>query len=411
MKCNMLVKPKLKGAFWGVLIVASIFFDIGCNGGSDDNDNSNGQNNNSLLNSALTEELCYFDPDAEILGTSWSATRRSHAMLYLTINALDGNDEAEARLFEHITELLTPGNEPETTGSLNERGHVAIMASFTLLKANSILWGKLTATQQEKIELIAKAELVACATTTSDAYTFETGLDGLGNFKKTWNPNFREASLGTLIASTLFFGTSEAINILNTFDADTFIDQASAAGLPTIAELFTYSGGDDITLDEIENAITDYTYLGLSLSELNSIYESTGLTQYTFDEYVCCGVSDDTATAEIIDGCEALPNLGEEGMCHEFNSSDGEGLRSSLSYSALGWSHNTVSEYLLRYFGYSISTSIHDLKTIGTTDLFYKAEHGYLSWSMGSQEAQYESDLTFGFNYVKEIWEVWMETL
>lgn len=368
-------------------------------------ENCDGHDMTIILNSALRENLTHFDLNVN-LGYTWPATKRGHAMFYLAVMALDGYADAETRLFEHIASLLLPGNEPDTTGSLNERGHVAVMAALALIKSDPILWNKLTSEQQEKIALIAEAELAACATTTSDAYTFETGLDGQGNFKKTWNPNYREASLGTLIAAALFFGPSTAMNILDTFDAEAFIAQAAAAGLPTIARLFEYDPSlNDITLTEIENAVRDYTYLGRPLSDLVGIYESAGLSQFTFDKNVCCYVSDGSASAGLISGCSDLPNFGAKGMCHEFNSIDGEGLRSSLSYSALGWSHNTVSEFLLRHFGYEISTFIINLKAIGTTDLFYKAEHGYASWSMGAQKIEYESNLTFGFKYVRALWE------
>lgn len=373
-----------------------------------------------ILQQALKEDLAFYGltDNAGVFcnrGYCWSAERRGTAMFYLAVKALAGNKKAETRLFQHIRNLLIPGNEPDCTGALSSRGHGQVVAALALVKSRPILWKKLKPKEQSKIVSLVKGCLVAAATTSSDHGDFGSGLDGCGNFGKTWNPNYREGFIGELIAAALFFDSTgtQAADILDTFDCKSFIDEAKRGGLPTVATLFqkttrgiSCSTGlpqieQDISAAEIEMAVQNYTYMGNSLTDLVALYNA--VADYTFSATVACSASQGSQSGGIVRGCAGLPNKGATGMLREFKSSDASGLRTSLSYSALGWMNSMVTTYMLGRFGYSVGSSLATFQSIGTTDLLYKAERGYNSLANGVNKYEDEAGLTFGFKYIRNL--------
>lgn len=358
----------------------------------------------SVLEDALSEPLAYYgltDDPGEYCdrGYCWSPERRGTAMLYLTVAAIAGNGQAAPRLLEHVRNLLIPGHEPDCTGSLSSRGHAAVVAAFALMRKYPSLWRQLLPYERLKIRSLVKGCLAACAVTSSDQGDFSSGLDGAGNFSKTWNPNYREAFMGELIAAALFFGPERADGMLQRFDCASYIEEARLMGLPTLATLFEDQGAPDISCSEIDRVVRNYHYQGHPLSDLIGIQQAVG--QYTFSEIVVCSVTRDGQSGGLVAGCDGLPNQGQSGMLREFNANDSYGLRSSLSYSAHGWSNHTVTTLLMEYFGLIAEQSLQDARQIGTIDLFYKAEHGYLSFAQGESKYEDDSSLTFGFKYLR----------
>jgi len=362
-----------------------------------------------ILNEALNEELVHYGLTDD-RGYFWSAARRGTAMFYLATEAVNGNIAAENRLFQHINNLLIDGNEPDCTGALSSRGHAQAIGALALVRSKPHLWNKLDFQKQEKLNCLVKGCLIATAATSSDHDTFLSGLAGEGNFKKTWNPNYREGFIGELIASTLFFGITKSVQILESFDCEKYVDEAEKAGLPTMAALFRYGKEPDIKCYDIERVIKNYTYTSPEEKKAYSLYELVpihqSVTRFTFSGgKIACYVPSDGSGGRLLEGCENLPNKDKEGMLKEFNSTDAGGVRSSLSYSAQGWCNNVITGWLLDYF-FGLPIEMDDLNQIGTTDLLYKATHGYHSVANKStpQESdidEYETNLSFGFKYAR----------
>ncbi len=321
----------------------------------------------------------------------------------VTVAAMAGDEEAQARWLEQIRFSLEPENCLTTSGGYPAQHELILYGGYALTRLSPVLWNeRLTEDERHKITLLMKAALVGSAFTTADASYAEgiipTTLDGGRGFNRGWNPNFREGMFGQLIAATVFFGGTGAVNeILDSYDHDAFVRELREAKLANTLETFTFAeenpdsgapGGDQIT-----ERIRNYRYQGDPLMEPMDLY--THLTRHTYGRTVNCGLNDGAgivvdgvAHGVIVSGCDELPNRGNPGMLLELDGIDGSGPRSSITYAYGGFRPNQINLTLVLLGGYwqegEVADELLALLEVGGTDLQYKLKHGYRSFHNGS---------------------------
>jgi hypothetical protein len=286
-----------------------------------------------------------------------------------------GGTSVHSALLAQIRSLIAGGHEPDADGGLEMWGQAPIAQALLLVK-NGPAWSELTSAEQNKITLLEAAMGYGSNYTYNDANSFSSGICGFGNFSKTNNPNYRDGGVDTEIAAIQFFGASTWDGMLTSFNDATVASQLNAAGLTNAGGCFTSvgSGGN--------SAIArPFVYSGHHSSDLMGIWSN--IAGATFDKTAQSTVS----PAHIADNTTS-PYDGQCCMGHEFNSSDSQGLRSSALYTFEGWMNVTGSRVTMEVLGNfnlggaSTETQYH----IGTLDLKYKLDHGYISHALNQPD-------------------------
>jgi hypothetical protein len=171
------------------------------------------------------------------------------------------------------------------------------------------------------------------------------------------------------IAAIQYFGASTWDSMLAGFDDATEASQLNAAGL-------TNAGGCFTTVGSAANVAIQpaFLYQGHHSSDLMGLWSQ--LASDTFDKTAQSTVQ----PAHIADGTTS-PYDGQCCMGHEFSSTDSSGLRSSALYVFEGWMNVTGSRLAmtaLGNFSCPSATSAPQYR-IGSLDLIYKLQHGYIS--------------------------------
>jgi hypothetical protein len=282
-----------------------------------------------------------------------------------------GGTSVDSALLAQVRSMIAGGHEPDADGGLEMWGQAPVAQALLLLK-NGPAWSELTAAEQNKVDLLEAAMGYGSNYTYNDANNFPSGICGFGNFSKTNNPNYRDGGVDAEIAAIQYFGASTWDSMLTSFNDATIASQLNAAGLTNAGGCFTTVGS------AANSAIAHpFVYQGHQSSDLMGIWST--LAGNTFDKTAQSTVS----PAHIADGTTS-PYDGQCCMGHEFNSTDSTGLRSSALYVFEGWMNVTGSRVTMEVLGNfnlaaaSTETQYH----IGTLDLKYKLDHGYISQAL-----------------------------
>jgi hypothetical protein len=287
------------------------------------------------------------------------------------------------------------------------------------------IWDQLTSAEKARIDLIMKATFVANAFTTSDNNPFvkadgqEYALDGDDNLNRDWNPNYREGMIGGVLVGMAYFGgPASADAVLASYSHSAFVAELAANNLPNIYETFNWNAANSSSPapsgSAIETGVRTYRYYGSGLSNYMKIYEA--LLNDTYGKNVNAGLNGGAGingAGKIVSGAETLPNPGVIGMLKEFASSDANGARSSFIYAFDGYRPHMTNQLALIVGGYwTKDTAIADKAAarmnIGNTDLWYKAEKGYIGYAKGKAQTTvtYPTHTgTYGFVYNRALWD------
>lgn len=318
-------------------------------------------------------------------GTSPSNIYRSKVLYYLALvdlqdpgAASSGGTSVDSALIKQVDNLVAGGNEPDADGGL-EGWSAAPVAQALLLVKNGPAWSELGASVQNKVSLLMAAMGYGGDYAYNDASDFSSGICGFGNFAKTNNPNYEDGYVDVELAAIEYFGASTWDSMLAGFDDATEASALDAAGL-------TNAGGCFTTVGSAANSAIQKPWLwkGHAASDAMGVWSQ--LAADTFDLTVTSSVTGtsngSSATAQIADGSTS-PEQGQLGMGKEFDSTDSGGLRSSALYVYEGWMNVTGSRVAMSAVGAfqcSAATSAAQYK-VGTADLTYKLDHGYLSYA------------------------------
>jgi hypothetical protein len=247
----------------------------------------------------------------------------------------------------------------------------APVAQALLLLKNGPAWSELSAADQNKVTLLEAAMGYGSNYAYNDANSFSSGICGFGNFSKTNNPNYRDGGVDTEIAAIQYFGASTWDSMLTGFNDATVTSQLNAAGL-------TNAGGCFSTVGSGANSAIGraFLYQGHHSSDLMGIWST--IAGNTFDKTAQSTVS----PAHIADNTTS-PEDGKCCMGHEFSSTDSQGLRSSALYTFEGWMNVTGSRVTMLALGnFNLAGASESAYHIGTLDLKYKLDHGYISHAL-----------------------------
>ncbi|MBN2582018.1 MAG: lyase [Planctomycetes bacterium] len=338
----------------------------------------------------------------------------------LAVAAYAGNASADKRLLEQIRYNLKGENAISANGGYPAQHERHFTAACTLAKLTPRVWKQLSDEERHKIDLAMKAALVASAYTTSDkSYAGGakvTALDGDANMNRGWNPNYQEGMIGMMVVGPVYFGPSQAQKILDTYDHEAFVAELKKADLTDIHETFTWKAAHPDsaapTGKQIEQNVHGYRYMGHDLGDPMAIYVL--LTQNTYGATVNAGLNGGKGkdgAGRIAKGAEGLPNMGKPGMLKEFDSRDAGGPRSCAIYAYDGFRPNLTNQIVLIAGGYWKKGATADeclaLLKVGITDLFYKLENGYISYSKGHAGTKPFSLETPGhdFELTRSLWQ------
>ena len=150
-----------------------------------------------------------------------------------------------------------------------------------------------------------------------------------------------------------------------------------------------------------------YTYQKHTVDDVAEIFENLLKFNYGGGEVVSqFGKNKDgTYKAYILDGTTS-PVEGEKGMMTEFAGSDGNGIRSSCSYTSHDF--NMIVGALIAFdeldmYHLEDNPSLFRMVWVGNTDFLYKYEHGYMNYSLGKGSEGRESAYA-GFYFLKSWW-------
>jgi hypothetical protein len=282
-----------------------------------------------------------------------------------------GGTSVDSALLAQVRSMVAGGKEPDADGALEMWGQAPVAHALLLLK-NGPAWSELTSAEQNKVDLLEAAMGYGSNYTYNDANNFSSGICGFGNFSKTNNPNYRDGGVDTEIAAIEYFGASTWDTMLTNFNDATITAQLNAAGLTNAGGCFATAGS------AANSAIArPFVYQGHPSNDLMGIWST--IAGNTFDKTAQSTVS----PAHIADGSTS-PYDGQCCMGHEFNSTDSSGLRSSALYTFEGWMNLTGSRVTMEVLGnFNLNAATTETQYhIGTLDLKYKLDHGYISQAL-----------------------------
>jgi hypothetical protein len=195
-----------------------------------------------------------------------------------------------------------------------------------------------------------------------------------------------------MVVGAVYFGPAEAQKLLDTYDHEAFVAELKKAGLTNIHETFTWKAAHPDSAapsgKEIEAHVRGYRYQGIDLRDPMAIYAM--LTKNTYGATVNAGLNGGkglSGAGRLAAGADKLANVGKPGMLKEFDSRDGGGPRSCAVYAYDGFRPNLTNQIVLIAGGQwkpgPVARECLALLNVGITDLFYKLEYGYISYSKG----------------------------
>ena len=339
----------------------------------------------SLIDSAVAAPLfAWAAPTSDVPrpGTNPANIGEGKVLYYLAVvdrqapnSKASNGTTVDSALLAQVHNLIAGGNEPDADGGLEMWGQAPVAQALLLVK-NGPAWAKLSSADQNKITLLEAAMGYGSNYAYNDANNFDSGICGFGNFAKTNNPNYRDGGVDTEIAAIQYFGASTWDSMLSAFNDATVASQLNAAGL-------TNAGGCFQTVGSGANSAIarPFLYQGHHSSDLMGIWGT--IAGNTFDKTAASTVS----PAHIADGTTS-PFDGQCCMGHEFDSTDSQGLRSSALYVFEGWMSITDGRVAMNVLGNlnPAGASTESAYHIGTLDLKFKLDHGYISHALNQAD-------------------------
>lgn len=340
----------------------------------------------------------------------------SHAFVGATYTILGyqsfaGDTSTDAKLLSNLRYTMGNDREPQGAGGYISQHelHYAVAAVFA--KRTPRVWNQLTATEKQKLDVIMKAILVgnaySCSSENPQIKQNITPIKSLVADQMWWKnaPNFRNACPSSVMTAFLYFGDTQATTILNTFKKGEFAAQAQSLGLTRIYEGYRLDGaagalGTRPTAAEVEGAIKNWKWALNKLPATSIPQHMKYMLELAFDNNVAAGLNNGAGFSSggqmrgrIMKGAANLPNLGRLGMANELDTSDAGGPRSAMSYTIKGT--RIVLDMLMLYGAldiYKMDATLKNRVDIGMTDLRYKNEQGYYSYSKGGPPASNNED-------------------
>ncbi len=123
--------------------------------------------------------------------------------------------------------LRFTGREGQPAFDLTPNFYYPMMAAtVAMAKQTPSVWQKLTEEDVERLDLLMKCMAALCAIGTDDGCTYTTGPGLIGNYCKSWNPNYPISNIPQILFASSYFGSADAVNeIIRQFDYDAYVEQ------------------------------------------------------------------------------------------------------------------------------------------------------------------------------------------
>ena len=324
--------------------------------------------------------------------------------------------------------------EPEAQGGIGGWTHHVPAHALLLAKRTPAVWTQLSADEKARADLLMQALALAAHFCLDDDNDYYVLLDGYSLFHKSWNPNHVEGYVGAIISASLYFGPDELNVIFQSFDFDRFIARLDAANFQNIKRCWTWNpairglmmNGGSIAVSEkqvlAQGVVTrgagvrnDFTLNGDTLRQPWLLHRAQALRLYS--KAVRTRV---IATEEFTSGlmnraspATESPWEGQMGMLHEFESTDWNGLRTSLGYAYEGVMIDIPTATTLKLVGEWRAAEGGDMLErrmgVGMGDMLFKAREGYRSYSQAKpREYWWDKDLLpMGADFITGLWQTY----
>lgn len=357
------------------------------------------------------------------------------ALFYLIIEGRKNGFEnrVKTRVTQHLRNVIVGGREP--CMDCQHYWHYPILAaSITLAKNTPEIWNEFAQEEVQKFDTLMECFVYITNFIANDNNEYRTGLKLRGDVYKHWNPNFKISLVSPIVFCSIYFGGSVILdNMLENFDYDRMIAKLEAFGFKNIIEIWStpdfqhngqiFAGAKSLMINGGQAYICDqgnvfkggsgvgvkvpffyrnYAADDISLVNylLENCYDGGAVFSHTEDDGT--GAYD----AYIVDG-SISPVEGQLGLMTEFNGTDKDGIRSDGLYCMIDFNMVIAIITALKELGiWSENTYpyTYSLVKVGNTDLIYKLEKGYMSYSLGTQRIIKENN-TIGYPMMKEIWQ------
>ncbi|HEX6681993.1 MAG TPA: fibronectin type III domain-containing protein [Candidatus Limnocylindrales bacterium] len=342
-------------------------------------------------------------------GVQSAASQRAGAALYFLTQAAahdptyrsTSSVPVSERALAHLRNLTSGGgHEPGCSGGADTAATSNSIRAFAVAKGVPAIWGALTATEKDRITLIVQACLVGSHYVYDDDNDPSTAIDQVSPVDKDGNPSDVAGGTGTGIAAAYFLGAGQANQFLTRFNAGTFAGRLERARLSNAHWVFSQAPADRL------KAANEFTFRGHPLNDPFAWVADRAAA--TFSEPV--EPLGGNARGYLLSGSAELPNVCEPGMAVELDGRDASGPRSDLAKATAGWGDAVADLSLTVRFGdvQSGGTASGLLRryTVATTDIRYKAERGYHSWSAGANRGDLTADRLhqdLGYRFLDQI--------
>ena len=339
------------------------------------------------------------------------------------------------RILEHLRQVVKEGHAPDFDLAPTW-DYTSLSAAIALVRDTPTVWKHIDSELEERLDVLMKALAYVESFGTSDYNDYRTGPSMKGNYRKSWNPNYRMASIPPMIYTAYYFGEANmaqgAITLnkmLKAFDEDEYnfmIGKFEEFGWNDALAVWTAEGrvcddgssyngkkGNDaktalisggmVICDDTPTATTiwvyggtgagvanggkDYLYGGVGLDNPGGIIEKlighnySGGAVKSDHWYTVDGTYQQVAW--ILDRSSS-PYEGQMGMMLEFAS----GNRSSTGYCSHDFYLTTIilsSAKALGMYDCAVQNpELFRMVTVGNEDFLYKNEIGYQGYATGS---------------------------
>jgi chitodextrinase len=334
---------------------------------------------------------------------SAQSQRSSAAMYFLTLAAAHDPEYRSTssvpvaqRALAHLRNLASgKGNEPGCSGGADTAATSHAIRAFAVAKDIQAIWDTLTSTEKKRITLIVQACLVGSHYVYDDDNDPATAIDQVSPVDKDGNPSDVAGGTGTGLAAAAFLGAGHADALLERFDPRAFTRELAQAGLANAHWVFSQAPADRLA----EATKDRYTFHGHRLNNPLAWVAQRAAATFAAPVEPLGG----NARGYLLSGSHGLPNVCEPGMATELNGRDASGPRSDLAKATTGWGDAVADLSLTVQFGADgTDNGLLRRYTVATTDIRYKAERGYHSWSSAGNRGDHTADqldreLGYGF--------------
>ncbi len=344
---------------------------------------------------------------------------------------------AEKLRFFLVTETpYTDGStrEPEAQGGIGGWSHHVPAHALLLAKRTPVVWAQLSADERARADLLMQALALAAHFCLDDDNDYYLLLDGYSLFHKSWNPNHVEGYVGAILSASFYFGPDELNAFFRGFDFDQFIARLDAANFqnikrcwtwnPAMRNLMMHGGAIAIPADQTlaQGVVTrgagvrnDFTLNGDTLHQPWLLHRAQALRLYSkaVRTRVTANAEFTSSLMNRASAATVSPWEGQMGMLHEFESTDWDGLRTSLGYAYEGVMIDIPTAVTLKLVGEWRAAEGGDLLErrmgVGLGDLLFKAREGYRSYSQAKpREYNWEDTLLpMGADFIVGLWQTY----